>query len=86
MNSNAVFANSNLNSKATFVMTHFLKLCYNVFILENKIDTPMFKKICVNLCCITLEILLIFINMERFPSSVLINLLINLLLLISTAF
>jgi hypothetical protein len=29
-------------------MTHFLMLCYNVFILENKIDAPIFRKICVN--------------------------------------
>jgi hypothetical protein len=44
-----------------FDMTHFLKLCYNVFILENKIDTPVFRKIlcknvlyhvgnCISLC------------------------------------
>jgi hypothetical protein len=50
-----MFANSNMNSNATFAMTHFLKLCYNVFILENKIDVPMFRKICVILCYITLK-------------------------------
>jgi hypothetical protein len=42
-----------------------LKLCYNVFILENKIDAPVFRKICVKMCYITLEIALICINMER---------------------
>jgi hypothetical protein len=46
-------------------MKHFLKLCYNVFILENKIDVRVFKKTCVNLCYITLEIALICVNMER---------------------
>jgi hypothetical protein len=44
-----------------FAMTHFLKLCYNVFILQNKIDAPVNKKKlyqfelyhvgnCINLC------------------------------------
>jgi hypothetical protein len=42
-----------------------MKLYYNVFILENKIDGPMFKKNCVNLWYITLEIPLICVNMER---------------------
>jgi hypothetical protein len=46
-------------------MTHFLKMCYNVFILKNKIDTLMFKKICVKMCYITLEIALVCVNMER---------------------
>jgi hypothetical protein len=46
-------------------MTHFLKFCYNVFILENQIDGLVFRKFCVNLCYITLEIALICINMER---------------------
>ena len=46
-------------------MSHFLKLYQNVFILENKINTSMFRKICVNLCYITLKILLICINMEK---------------------
>jgi hypothetical protein len=46
-------------------MTHFMKLCYNVFILENKIDIPVFIKFCVNLYYITLEIVLICVNLER---------------------
>jgi hypothetical protein len=46
-------------------MTHFLKLYYNVFILENKIDTRVFKRTCVNLCYILLEITLICVNLER---------------------
>jgi hypothetical protein len=46
-------------------MTNFLKLSYNVFILENKIDTPMSREICVNLCYNTLKIPLICVNMER---------------------
>jgi hypothetical protein len=36
----------------TFAMAHFLRLCYNVFILENKIEARVFKSIvsiCVNL-------------------------------------
>jgi hypothetical protein len=37
-----------------FAMTYFLKLCYNVFILENKIDAQVFVLYlvgnCVNLC------------------------------------
>ena len=52
-------------SNATFVMTHFLKLFYNVFILENKIDALMFRKFCVKMCYITLEIALVCVNMER---------------------
>jgi hypothetical protein len=31
-----------MNSNAMFAMTHFLKLYYNVFILENEIDVPVF--------------------------------------------
>ena len=54
-----------MNSNARFAMTNFLKLCYNVFILENKIDAPVFKKICVILCYVTLEFALICVNMER---------------------
>ena len=54
-----------MNSNATFAMTHFVKLCYNVFILENKIDAPVFKKICVKMYYIMLEIALIFVNMKR---------------------
>jgi hypothetical protein len=46
-------------------MTHFLKLCYNMFILENKINAPMFKRTCVNLYYILLEIALICVNLER---------------------
>jgi hypothetical protein len=46
-------------------MTHFLKLCYNAFILENKIDAPVFIKICLKICYITLEIVLLCVNMER---------------------
>jgi hypothetical protein len=46
-------------------MSHFWNLCYNVFILENNIDAPVFKKNCVNLCYVMLEIVLICINIER---------------------
>jgi hypothetical protein len=46
-------------------MTHFLKLCYNVFILENKIDAPVFRKVCANLCYVLLEITLVSVNLER---------------------
>jgi hypothetical protein len=46
-------------------MTHFLKLYYNVFILENKIDALVFRKICVKMCYITLEIALVCVNMEK---------------------
>jgi hypothetical protein len=53
-----------MNSNVVFAMTIFLKLCYNIFILENKIDTLVLKKNCVNLCYITLEIALVCINME----------------------
>jgi hypothetical protein len=31
-----------MSSNATFAMIHFLKLCYNVFSLENKIDAQVF--------------------------------------------
>ena len=48
-----------MNSNAMFAMAHFLKLYYNVFILENKIDTVVFKKICVKMCYIMLEIVLV---------------------------
>jgi hypothetical protein len=54
-----------MNSNAKFAMTHFLKLCYNVFILENKIDALVFRKICVKMCYIMLEIALVCVNMER---------------------
>jgi hypothetical protein len=60
-----VFENFNMNFNATFAMTHFLKLCYNVFFVENKIDALMFGKICLNLCNVTLEIALICVNMEK---------------------
>jgi hypothetical protein len=60
-----MFVNYNMNSKATFAMTHFLKLYYNVFILKNKINAPIFRKFCVNLCYIMLEIPLIWVNMEK---------------------
>jgi hypothetical protein len=60
-----MFANFNMNSNGTFAITHFLKLCYNVFILENKIDAPIFRKFCVKMCYIMLEIALVCINMER---------------------
>jgi hypothetical protein len=43
-----------MNLNATFTMTHFLKLCYNVFILENKIDALVFGKNCINLYYVTL--------------------------------
>jgi hypothetical protein len=49
----------------TFAMTHFLKLCYNVFILENKIDARVFRRICVNLYYILLKIALICVILER---------------------
>jgi hypothetical protein len=49
----------------TFAMTHFLKLCYNAFILENKIDARVFIRTCVNLCYILLRIALICVNLER---------------------
>jgi hypothetical protein len=62
--------NINMNSNIMFAMIHFLKLYYNVFILENKIDIPMFRKICVKMCYITLEIALVCVNMERVSSSV----------------
>ena len=45
-------------------MTHFLKLCYNVFILENKIDALVFRKICVKIYYIMLEIALVCVNIE----------------------
>jgi hypothetical protein len=54
-----------MNSIAMIVMTHFLKLCYNVFILKNKIDALVFRKICIKMCYITLEIALVCVNMER---------------------
>jgi hypothetical protein len=54
-----------MNSKATFAMIHFLKLCYNVFILENKIDAPVFRKICDKMCYISLDIVLVCVNMDR---------------------
>jgi hypothetical protein len=46
-------------------MIHFLKLCYNVFILENKIDARVFRRTCVNLYYILLEIVLICAILER---------------------
>jgi hypothetical protein len=46
-------------------MTHFLKLCYNVFILENKIDALVFRKIYVKMYYIMLKIVLVCVNMER---------------------
>jgi hypothetical protein len=46
-------------------MTHFLKLCYNVFILENKIDAWVFRRTCVNFGYILLGIALICVNLER---------------------
>jgi hypothetical protein len=46
-------------------MTYFMKLCYNMFILENKIDSPVFGKNCVSLCYVTLEIVLICVNMKK---------------------
>jgi hypothetical protein len=60
-----MFTNFNMNSNTTFAMTHFLKLCYNVFILENKIDALVFRKICVKMCYITLKIALVCVIMER---------------------
>jgi hypothetical protein len=58
-------SNSNKNSNATFAMTHFLKLCYNVSILENKIDARVFRKICVKICYIMLDIALVCVNIKR---------------------
>jgi hypothetical protein len=46
-------------------MTHFLKLYYNVFILEYKIDAQVFRRTCVNLYYILLEIAIICFNLER---------------------
>jgi hypothetical protein len=46
-------------------MTYFLKLYYNIFILEIKIESPMFRKICVNLYYIMLEIPLICVIIKR---------------------
>jgi hypothetical protein len=42
-----------MKSNAMFTMTRFLKLCYNVFILENKIDalTSVQKNLCQNVLC-----------------------------------
>jgi hypothetical protein len=60
-----MFANFNMNSNATFIITHFLKLCNNVFILENKIDALEFRKICFKMCYNTLEITLVCVNIER---------------------
>jgi hypothetical protein len=60
-----MFVNFNMNSNATFAMTHFLKLSYNVFILENKIDALVFRKICIKMCYITLEIVLVCVKIER---------------------
>ena len=45
-------------------MTHFLKLYYIVFILEYKIDAPMFRKICVKMYYMMLEIALGFFLMN----------------------
>jgi hypothetical protein len=46
-------------------VTHFLKLCYNVFILKNKIDARVFRRTCVNLYYILLGIALICVILER---------------------
>jgi hypothetical protein len=54
-----------MNSNAMFAMTHFLRLCYNVFLLENKLDLLVFKKNCDKMYYITLEIALVCKNMER---------------------
>ena len=50
-----------MNSKAMFAMIHFQKLYFNMFILENKIDTSVFRKICVKMCYIMLEFGLEFV-------------------------
>ena len=60
-----MFTKFNMNSNTIFVMTHFLKLYYNVFILKNKIDALVFKKNCVKMCYIRLGIALVCVNMER---------------------
>jgi hypothetical protein len=49
----------------TIAMIHFIQLYYNVFILENKIDALVFKRTCVNLYYILLEIGLICVILER---------------------
>jgi hypothetical protein len=54
-----------MNFKTKFAMTYFLKLCYNVFILENKIDTRVFRRTCVNLYYTILEIALICVILEK---------------------
>jgi hypothetical protein len=54
-----------MNSNATFAMTHFLKLCYNVFILKIKIDALVFRKFWIKMYYITLEIALVCVNMEK---------------------
>jgi hypothetical protein len=36
-----------------------------VFILKNKIDAPVLRKFCANVCYITLENPLICVNIER---------------------
>ena len=42
-----------------------LLMCYNVFILKNKIDARVFKRTCVNLYYILFEIVLICVNFEE---------------------
>jgi hypothetical protein len=59
-----------------------LKLCYNVFILENKIDARVFRRTCVNLCYILLETALICVNLCHFGEGFL---LVNILPSISIA-
>ena len=44
-----------MSFNTTFAMTHFLKLYYNVFILENKIDARVFRRTCINLCHIIVK-------------------------------
>jgi hypothetical protein len=47
------------------MLKNYVHKSYNVFILENKIDALVFKNICVEMCYITLEIVLVCVNMER---------------------
>jgi hypothetical protein len=54
-----------MNFNTTVAMTHFMKLYYNVFILENNIDARVFRRTCINLCYILLEIALVCVILER---------------------
>jgi hypothetical protein len=47
-----VFANFNMNFNAMFAMTHFLKLCYYVFIQNTRLTHKYSKKL-VSICVIS---------------------------------